>query len=129
MVRVPLANERSARIEVRTVAPDANPYFALFMITRAGIRAMFGTDKAKANYGKIRDEKPKVLPATIQEAIEAFEASQYIREVLANGNREKFIAIKKEVASRSPAQLGTTVKNWEVWDHHEVTNQVLKNKF
>ncbi len=29
MVRIPLGNERSARIEVRSVAPDANPYLAL----------------------------------------------------------------------------------------------------
>ena len=29
MVRIPLGNERSARIEVRSIAPDANPYLAL----------------------------------------------------------------------------------------------------
>ena len=32
MVRIPLANEKSARIEVRTVAPDANPYLLFYTL-------------------------------------------------------------------------------------------------
>jgi len=34
MIRVPWANERSARIEVRSVAPDANPYLLLYTLLR-----------------------------------------------------------------------------------------------
>ncbi len=30
MVRIPLGNERTARIEVRSIAPDANPYLAIY---------------------------------------------------------------------------------------------------
>ena len=30
MVRIPLGNEKSARIEVRSIAPDANPYLAIY---------------------------------------------------------------------------------------------------
>src|ERR1700729_1381856 len=37
MVRVPLGNERSARVEVRSVGPDANPYMVLYSIFRTGI--------------------------------------------------------------------------------------------
>ena len=37
MVRIPLGNERSARIEVRSIAPDANPYLAIYTLLRTGL--------------------------------------------------------------------------------------------
>src|SRR5207248_7103564 len=37
MVRIPFGNERSARVEVRSIAPDANPYLALFTLLRTGL--------------------------------------------------------------------------------------------
>ena len=37
MVRIPYGNERSARIEVRSVAPDANPYLLLYSLLRTGL--------------------------------------------------------------------------------------------
>ena len=30
MVRIPIGNEKSTRIEIRSIAPDANPYLALY---------------------------------------------------------------------------------------------------
>ena len=37
MIRIPLGNEKSARIEVRTVAPDANPYLVFLAILQTGL--------------------------------------------------------------------------------------------
>jgi glutamine synthetase len=37
MVRVPIGNHRSMRTEVRAVAPDANPYLALYSIFKTGV--------------------------------------------------------------------------------------------
>jgi len=37
MVRVPIGNEKSMRVEVRSVAPDANPYMVLYSIFKTGI--------------------------------------------------------------------------------------------
>ncbi len=37
MVRIPIGNERSSRVEVRSVAPDANPYMVLYSVFRTGI--------------------------------------------------------------------------------------------
>ena len=37
MVRIPLGNERSARVEVRSVAPDANPYLVLLSVFKTGL--------------------------------------------------------------------------------------------
>ena len=36
MVRIPFGNERSARVECRSVAPDANPYLVLYTLLRTG---------------------------------------------------------------------------------------------
>src|SRR5271170_916677 len=44
MVRVPIGNQRSMRTEVRAVAPDANPYLALFAIFKTGIDGPIYTD-------------------------------------------------------------------------------------
>src|ERR1700734_56432 len=37
MIRIPIGNEKSSRMEVRAVAPDANPYLALYGIFKTGI--------------------------------------------------------------------------------------------
>src|SRR4029077_3458876 len=37
MGRIPIGNDRSMRVEVRSVAPDANPYLVLYSILKTGI--------------------------------------------------------------------------------------------
>jgi glutamine synthetase len=34
MVRIPLGNEKSARIEVRSVSPDTNPYLLFYSLLK-----------------------------------------------------------------------------------------------
>ena len=36
MIRIPIGNDKSARIEVRSIAPDANPYLAIYTMFRTG---------------------------------------------------------------------------------------------
>lgn len=37
MVRIPIGNERSARVEVRSVGPDANPYLVMLSVFKTGL--------------------------------------------------------------------------------------------
>src|SRR6202521_3719073 len=37
MIRIPIGNEKSMRVEVRSVAPDANPYMVMLSIFKSGI--------------------------------------------------------------------------------------------
>src|ERR1700733_6432485 len=37
MIRIPIGNEKSARVEVRSVGPDANPYLVLYSIFKSGL--------------------------------------------------------------------------------------------
>jgi glutamine synthetase len=123
MIRIPFGNEKSARIEIRSVAPDTNPYLALYAILRTGLE-----DKAPAPE---TDKRPRLrfLPGTITDAIRLFQASDWMTKILGAASKDKYLAFKKEVRDRNPRELGTTIKDSEVVYHHEVTNQYLWNKF
>lgn len=123
MVRIPFGNERTARIEIRSVAPDVNPYMALFAILKTGLE-----DKKPA---KETEKRPRLrfLPATIQDAIRIFRASDYTGKLLGETSKDKYLDLKQTVANRSPRELGSVVKDSEVTHHHEVTNQHLWNRF
>jgi len=121
MIRIPVGNEKTARIEVRSVAPDANPYLLLYTLIHAGLN---GKSSSAPNGEQIR-----LLPGTIQEAIEHFESSELMRTILGEQNVEKYLAYKRLAADRSPRSLGTQVKNSEIIYHHDVTNQALWNRF
>jgi glutamine synthetase len=121
MIRIPTGNEKTSRIEIRSVAPDANPYLLLYTILRTGFE---GTPIAEA-----KKKKTRILPGTIYEAMEAFEKSAFIEKILGKENKEKYLDFKRAAADRSPKDLGTLVKTSEVIYHHEVFNQVLWNNF
>ena len=46
MVRIPLGNEKSARVEVRSIAPDANPYLAIYTLLRTGLEGPLGEEES-----------------------------------------------------------------------------------
>ena len=120
MVRIPIGNERSARIEVRSIAPDANPYMALYALMKTGLEGPLSEG--------IRARKD-VLPDNIQDAIDAFKGSSYIADILGADVVEKYAELKQTVADRSPRKLGTLIKPSEIQFHHEVFNQYLWNRF
>lgn len=123
MIRIPVGNEKSARIEVRSVAPDTNPYLWLYALLKTGMSG----EKLKKDDSK-RD-RLRFLPGTISDALKLFKASDFMGNILGQANKEKYAAFKQLAADRSPKELGTRVKNSEVIYHHEVTNQALWNIF
>ncbi|MBN2096420.1 glutamine synthetase [Candidatus Peregrinibacteria bacterium] len=123
MIRVPLGNEKSARIEKRTVAPDTNPYLMLFATIRAGLSSVFGTPEQQAEFAKAREGEIEKLPTTLKEAVDLFEQSEFIKEILTGRNRDKFLELKKRTRDRSPKDLGDNVHKVEVREHHEVGDQ------
>ncbi|MCC7452364.1 MAG: glutamine synthetase [Anaerolineae bacterium] len=118
MIRIPIANEKSARVEMRSIAPDANPYMSLYVMFKTGMEAKEGKVGRNA-----------ILPDNIYDALDNFRASKYIREILGADVQEKYATLKETVADRSPHRLGTLVKTSEVQFHHEVQNQYLWNQF
>lgn len=123
MIRIPVGNERTTRIEIRSVAPDVNPYLALYTILRTGLE---GKPLVK---DKDKRDRLRVLPDNINDAIKLFKGSDFIAKILNKVNQEKYVEFKQNAADRSPKALGTLIKPSEVVYHHEVTNQVLWHKF
>ncbi len=123
MIRIPVGNEKSARIEVRSVAPDANPYLVLYTILKVGMEGK------KLQKDEEKRERLRFLPDNINDAIRLFKSSSFISDLLGEVNKEKYSSFKQAAADRSPKALGSLVKESEVLYHHEVTNQVLWNRF
>lgn len=125
MIRVPLGNHNTARIEVRTVAPDANPYMTFVALVRTGMEGpMKGTFTSEE-----RKTRKEFLPGSIYDAIEHFANSDFVTSLLGKEVKDKFTERKLTVAHRTARELGTIVKTSEVLFHHEVTNQYLWGKF
>lgn len=122
MIRVPFGNEKTARIEIRSVAPDANPYLLLFTILKTGLE-----DDAPG--ARSRPERLKFLPGNIHDAMRIFRASELTTTILGESAKAKYISYKQASAYRNPRELGTTVKAAEILYHHEVTNQYLWSRF
>lgn len=125
MVRIPLGNEKSSRIEVRSVGPDANPHLLFYTILQTG----FNGPMTETITSEQRRTRTRFLPSNIYDAVRLFKGSNFITEVLGEENKEKFVDRKLAAADRCPRELGTIVKTSEVLFHHEVTNQYLWSKF
>lgn len=124
MVRIPTGNERSARIEVRSVAPDANPYLTFYTIART---ALEGPRSDRAD--ETKRARTRYLPDNIYDAIRLFKGSKWMNELLGEGVQGKFVDVKQMQADRCPKALGGLIKIPEIQFHHEVTNQYLWSKF
>ena len=118
-----MGNEKSARVEVRSIGPDANPYLTFFVLIKAGMEKSADSDDS----GK--RQRVKFLPSNINVAIGSFRRSAFMARAIGEVNKKKYVDLKQEAANRSPSELGTKVKTSEIRFHHEVTNQVLWNEF
>ncbi len=122
MIRVPIGNEKSARVEVRSVSPDANPYMVLLSIFWTGLHG------ETAKIENLRQAK-RYLPDNIYPALENFRNSAWAKQLLGEDVKERYADLKQASADRCSRLLGTRVKAPEVQFHHEVYNQFLWNQF
>lgn len=125
MIRIPLANERSARVEFRSVSPDVNPYLVFHTLLEVGLRGP-QPDPAESEGKRPRT---RFLPSNVNDAIRASKSSRFATETLGETTLAKYIELKQAAADRCPRELGNLVKRSEIMFHHEVTNQLLWNQF
>lgn len=119
MVRIPLGNSKSARIEVRSVAPDANPYLVMYTLVKSGLSGQIKSDLNPED----------TLPDNIYDAINDFSTSGFTKDILGDMVQCRFADLKQMSADRCPRKLGTIIKKSEIQYHHEVTNQSLWSNF
>jgi len=122
MIRIPIGNEKTSRVEVRSVSPDANPYMVMYAVFRTGIQG---------EIAKIKNlrQAERYLPDNIYTAIDDFLAAEWTTTLLGEDVKARYADLKKASADRCPRLLGTFVKTPEVQYHHDVYNQYLWNLF
>lgn len=124
MVRIPTGNERSKRVEVRSVAPDANPYLVMYTLFKTGLEGPKDPAEAESKRSRTR-----FLPDNIYDALRLYKSSKFAAEMLGEAAHGKYADVKLLQAERCPKALGALVKMSEIQYHHEVTNQYLWSKF
>ena len=122
MVRIPIGNAKSARVEVRSVSPDANPYMVLYTVFKSGL---------DGNLAKIENlrQAERYLPDNIYTALEDFRKAEWTTKLLGEEVKQRYADLKQASADRCPRLLGTIVKPSEVQFHHDVYNQLLWGQF
>src|SRR6201999_3726034 len=93
MVRVAIGNERSSRIEVRAVAPDANPYLVLYSVFKTGL------DGKVADIANLRSAK-RFLPDNIYDAMANFKSADWTTTLFSEDVKERYLELKKASADR-----------------------------
>jgi glutamine synthetase len=122
MIRIPIGNEKTARVEVRSVSPDANPYLVMYAVFRTGLQG---------EIAKIKNlrQAERYLPDNIYTAMDNFLAADWTTTLLGADVKGRYADLKRASADRCPRLLGTFVKVPEVQYHHDVYNQFLWNLF
>jgi len=122
MIRIPIGNEKTSRVEVRSVSPDANPYMVMYSVFRTGL---------KGDIAKIKNlrQAERYLPDNIYTAMENFRNAEWATTLLGEDVKARYADLKQASADRCPRLLGTFVKVPEVQYHHDVYNQYLWNMF
>src|ERR1700723_2752117 len=122
MILIPIGNEKSMRVEVRSVAPDSNPYMVMLSIFKTGL------DGETSKIKNLRQAE-RYLPDNIYTAIENFRKADWTKTLLGEDVKGRYADLKQAAADRCARALGTFVKAPEVQFHHEVYNQYLWNLF
>jgi glutamine synthetase len=122
MIRIPIGNEKSMRVEVRSVSPDASPYMVMLSIFKTGL------DGETSKIKNLRQAE-RYLPDNIYSALQDFRKAEWTTKLLGEDVKNRYAELKQAAADRCPRLLGTFVKTPEVQYHHEVYNQFLWNLF
>jgi glutamine synthetase len=122
MIRIPIGNEKSSRVEVRSVGPDANPYMVMYSIFKSGL---------EGNLARIKNlrQAERYLPDNIYTALDDFRGAEWTTKLLGEDVKARYADLKQAAADRCPRLLGTIVKPSEVQFHHDVYNQLLWGQF
>lgn len=110
MVRIPIGNEKSARVEVRSVGPDSNPYMVMYSLLKAGLEGPLTEG--------IRQQE-RYLPDNIYTAIDNFRNGKASIQVFGEDTVAKYADLKQGSADRCPRLLGSLIKTGEIQFHQD----------
>ncbi len=105
LVRIPAARGLSTRVEVRCPDPTCNPYLALAMMLNCGLDGVRNQLEAPEStdvniFAMTGEEKVAAgvpsMPASLAEALDAFETNPISRQTLGNHIFEKYVEAKRK---------------------------------
>lgn len=119
LIRIPASRGSGARVELRCPDPAANPYLALAVCLAAGLdgikNKLTPPDSVDKNIFTMSEEEKtekgiKNLPTNLKEALNLFEQSELIKEVLGNHTAGKYLEAKNAEWDQYTIQ----VSQWEL---------------
>ncbi len=120
-VRIPPERGGATRAEVRVGDGSANPYLATAALLFAGLHGVkeklpLGPPVGGDAYTLSKDKAGGALPATLEEALDALEADDVLREAIGPQIIDTFLTMKRFEAERHR----TWVSDWEITEylHH-----------
>ena len=122
LMRIPMVKDSNKRIELRNPDPSMNPYLALALCLAAGLDGIKNQIKPPAevqmNVFAMSDAEKETLniarlPESLKEAIDWFEADEFVRNVLGNHICNKLLKIKRQ----EWVTYRTQVTDWELEEY------------
>ena len=114
LVRIPVTRGEGIRVELRSPDASANPYVVLAVCLAAGLDGIKNKiTPTKSSNLAAQDQQAEYLPETLKEAIDYFESSSWVKEVLGEEFCRQYVAAKKNEWLRYTRQ----VTDWEIAEY------------
>ena len=114
LVRIPVTRGEGIRVELRSPDASANPYVVLAVCLAAGLDGIKNKiTPTKSSNLATQDQQAEHLPETLKEAIDYFESSSWVKEVLGEEFCRQYVAAKKNEWLRYTRQ----VTDWEIAEY------------
>ena len=114
LVRIPVTRGEGIRVELRSPDASANPYVVLAVCLAAGLDGIKNKiTPTKSSNLAAQDQQAEHLPETLKEAIDFFESSSWVNEVLGEEFCRQYVAAKKNEWLRYTRQ----VTDWEIAEY------------
>ena len=114
LVRIPVTRGEGIRVELRSPDASANPYVVLAVCLAAGLDGIKNKiTPTKSSNLAAQDQQAEHLPETLKEAIDYFESSSWVKEVLGEEFCRQYVAAKKNEWLRYTIQ----VTDWEIAEY------------
>lgn len=119
MIRIPAPRGKSTRVEVRSPDPSCNPYLAIGLMLCAGLDGIENKiDPGEAmncnlydlTPESIKEQKIETLPGSLEEALQAFQEDELLKEAVGPHIWSQF----KTAKSQEWDEYRTQVSRWEL---------------
>ena len=119
MIRIPAPRGKSTRVEVRSPDPSCNPYLAIGLMLRAGLDGLenridpgeaMNVNLYQLSPQEIAQRQLQTLPASLEEALQAFAEDTLLQEALGPHIWSHF----REAKLREWDEYRTQVTDWEL---------------